>query len=262
MTNFGAGAASGGQVYIVPRPDCRSGVVMVEEESPGKPQRRIRVGRNGPYLVSGSVPLMEQVIVNGEDGIPVAWREGRRFPLQKSYILCRCGSSSKKPFCDGTHAKVGFDGTENPGRRPFGVGADVYEGATLRLIDDRPLCARARFCRRGDGVWKLTERSGEPDARREAIEMTAQCPAGRLVQMDPRTGQDIEPKLPPSIGVIEDPDRREEGPLWVMGGIQVEGADGFLYERRNRVTLCRCGRSLNKPFCDGRHVKEGSPPAP
>jgi CDGSH-type Zn-finger protein len=54
--------------------------------------------------------------------------------------------------------------------------------------------------------------------------------------------------------LIFDPAREEEGPLWVRGGIQVEGADGFLYQRRNRITLCRCGRSQNMPFCDASHA--------
>ena len=44
------------------------------------------------------------------------------------------------------------------------------------------------------------------------------------------------------------------GPIWVKGGIRIEGADGKSYEIRNRVTLCRCGQSSNKPFCDGTHA--------
>ena len=52
-------------------------------------------------------------------------------------------------------------------------------------------------------------------------------------------------------GVVDD------GPLWVTGGIAVEGADGETYEVRNRATLCRCGASKNKPFCDGEHTKIG-----
>ena len=61
----------------------------------------------------------------------------------------------------------------------------------------------------------------------------------------------VEPAFEPSIGVIRD------GPLWVRGGISVESADGFTYEIRNRVTLCRCGHSSNKPFCDGSHSDVG-----
>jgi CDGSH-type Zn-finger protein len=43
----------------------------------------------------------------------------------------------------------------------------------------------------------------------------------------------------------------------VRGGIEVHSADGRVYELRNRVALCRCGASGNKPFCDGSHVATG-----
>ena len=49
--------------------------------------------------------------------------------------------------------------------------------------------------------------------------------------------------------------QKVSGPLWVKGGVAIEASDGFAYETRNRVTLCRCGRSSNKPFCDGTHCK-------
>jgi len=80
------------------------------------------------------------------------------------------------------------------------------------------------------------------------------CPAGRLVLRD-KHGQPIEPKLEPSIGVVFDPITNNIGPLWVRGGIPIEAADGTVYEIRNRVTLCRCGVSTNKPFCDGKHCE-------
>jgi CDGSH-type Zn-finger protein len=40
----------------------------------------------------------------------------------------------------------------------------------------------------------------------------------------------------------------------VRGCIPIESADGTLWETRNRVTLCRCGKSQNMPFCDGSHI--------
>ena len=73
-----------------------------------------------------------------------------------------------------------------------------------------------------------------------------------------RPGEAIEPDLEKSIVVIEYPPRGEHGPLWVRGGIPVVSADGEPYEVRNRVTLCRCGKSENKPFCDGSHIEEYS----
>ena len=65
------------------------------------------------------------------------------------------------------------------------------------------------------------------------------------------------PELEPTIGLVQDPQMGVSGPIWVKGGIQVESADGRAYEVRNRVTLCRCGKSKNKPFCDGSHIADG-----
>ncbi len=77
------------------------------------------------------------------------------------------------------------------------------------------------------------------------------CPSGRIAHAATVDAEPDEPEFEPSIAVIRD------GPLWVRGGIPVESADGTTYEVRNRVTLCRCGRSSNKPFCDGTHKVVG-----
>jgi hypothetical protein len=68
-----------------------------------------------------------------------------------------------------------------------------------------------------------------------------------------KAGNLIEPELEPSILVVDDPVLDVVGPLWVRGGIPIESVDGETYEIRNRVSLCRCGKSCNKPFCDGSH---------
>ena len=82
----------------------------------------------------------------------------------------------------------------------------------------------------------------------------ASNPSGRLVVHDKKTRQSIEEPLEPSIGLVEDTALGCSGPLWVRGGITIESSDGKLYETRNRVTLCRCGASDNKPFCNGSHA--------
>jgi hypothetical protein len=79
------------------------------------------------------------------------------------------------------------------------------------------------------------------------------CPAGRLVAVDKASGKMIEENLPVSIGLIEDPVEDCSGPIWLRGGISLTSADGSQYELRNRMTVCRCGASQNKPFCDGSH---------
>jgi hypothetical protein len=128
----------------------------------------------------------------------------------------------------------------------------LFEGPDLDLRDAKVFCMGAGFCHRDGGTWALTKRSADPGAKRAAIEEACDCPSGRLVAWE-KNGRVIEPELEPSIGVIEDCDGRKSGPLWVKGGIPVESSDGTTYEVRNRVTLCGCGRSSNKPFCDGSH---------
>ncbi len=97
----------------------------------------------------------------------------------------------------------------------------------------------------------------DPEAAGLAVREAGLCPSGRLVAWDRYTKEPIEPDLEPSIGLVQDPAQGVSGPLWVRGGIPVYSADGYRYETRNRVTLCRCGASENKPFCDGSHAAIG-----
>ena len=216
---------------------------------------KITVTKNGPYIVTGGVPLIRMEICNDDEGYCRTWREVERFPVQETYALCRCGHSQHKPFCDGTHAKIGFFGTEIAGSEPWLRHPRIIKGPVLELLDYENLCVHARFCMRAGGIWNLTEQSDVPEARETAIEEACNCPSGRLVLKDQRTGKTIEPEMEPSIVVIEYPPRGEHGPLWVRGGIPVVSADGKPYHIRNRLTLCRCGKSENKPFCDGSHIQ-------
>ncbi len=221
---------------------------------PAESNQKVKVTENGPYLVTGSVPLSEQIIQVDSDGECHGWQEGKKYPEQGSYKLCRCGKSVNKPFCTGMHAMTGFKGKETASHKPYAEQAQTYEGPELTLTDAEDLCASARFCHRAGGTWKLTEQSDNPEFCQTAIEEACDCPSGRLVAHD-KQGNAIEPEFTPSIGVVKDPQAGKDGPLWVRGGIPVESADGKPYEVRNRVTLCRCGKSSNKPFCDGSHLK-------
>jgi CDGSH-type Zn-finger protein len=217
-------------------------------------EMKITVTKNGPYIVTGLVPLTTSEICNDDEGYCRTWREVKRYPLQEKYALCRCGHSKNKPFCDGTHTKIYFEGTEAGDHVPFENTAKVIRGPALTLADNEHLCVHARFCMRAGGIWNLVKHPENQDAREIAIEEACNCPSGRLVIKDNESGKTIEPELDKSIVVIEYPPRNEHGPLWVRGGIPIESANGKLYEIRNRVTLCRCGRSQNKPFCDGSHI--------
>ncbi len=230
-----------------------------EKTSASNGTQKIKVTRNGPYLVSGGIPLLKQTITVDSEGTPIKWLEGTKYTKNESCALCRCGQSRKKPFCDGTHAKTDFDGTETAEQENYLEQPEEVNGPTLKLIDVKELCASARFCHRAGGIWTLIPHSNSAEAERVAKEEACDCPSGRLIVYDKKTKCMVEPSFEPSIGIVEDPAVGVSGPIWVRGGIQVESADGKTYKIRNRVTLCRCGKSSNKPFCDSSHYPEEPP---
>ena len=217
---------------------------------------RITVTESGPYRVSGSVPLVSRTIVTDDDGFSVEWGEGETFTTEAAYELCRCGGSKTAPFCDRACDGNGFDGTETASREPYLTQAEEQVGPNLILTDAENLCSFARFCDPGGQIWNLVDESDEASTAL-AIREAKLCPSGRLVTWDKETKVPLEEEYEPSIAVVQDPAEKASGPLAVRGGIQVVATDGFAYERRNRQTLCRCGQSSNKPFCDGTHAAIG-----
>ena len=129
------------------------------------------------------------------------------------------------------------------------------------LDDAKALCAFARFCDVEGKVWNLVL---QDDAAAAGLveQQAADCPGGRLRARQRSAAQQaevqtLEPRFDASIGLVQDTAKGVSGPLWVRGGVPVISADGSSYEVRNRVALCRCGVSSNKPFCDGSHVASG-----
>jgi len=223
------------------------------ESAPGM---KIRITKDGPYIVSGGIPLSVESIVADSDGESESWQVDSKLPERQKCGLCRCGKSEAKPLCDGSHSDVAFDGTEVAGFEPHIDCAVVLLGPRIDVADHKELCAEARFCHRDGAVW---HRVGEDsaDAAETVVSECGLCPSGRYTALEKAGGEPLEPDLPPSIAFVQDPQAEVSGPIWVRGGIAIESADGREYEVRNRVTLCRCGQSENKPFCDGSHVDCG-----
>ncbi|MGA9097664.1 MAG: (4Fe-4S)-binding protein [Methanotrichaceae archaeon] len=75
---------------------CPSGALSYKKsETIQKPSAEIKVTKNGPLLVKGNC-----VLIDCDDN---------EIASCGPFALCRCGGSKKKPFCDGTHSKIGFD---------------------------------------------------------------------------------------------------------------------------------------------------------
>lgn len=210
---------------------------------------RIEIEENGPYLLYGDIPLSELAPVMTFNGEPVEWHTLREIAPEGDPVeLCRCGQSSQKPFCDLTHLVQRFDGTETADRRPLDERSSTRRHGEDAITGDSRLCWSAGFCgTRTTNIWRLLEESEDPAKQELMRDMIWHCPAGRLILLDAE-GNEVEPELPQDVAVLPG------GPLWVRGGIPITGSDGTQWEVSNRVTLCRCGQSANKPFCDGTHA--------
>ena len=130
----------------------------------------------------------------------------------------------------------------------------VYRGRDIEVSFDLDICIHVGECLRGDSsVFKLNRRpwalpdAGEADVVARVVEL---CPSGAL-QYRRLDGKPQEAPAPTtSVTPIRD------GPLLVAGTIQVTREDGTV-ETLPRATLCRCGDSEHKPFCDNTHLKTG-----
>lgn len=150
---------------------CPTGALQYARKDGGPAERSdaqntVRVAAAGPLYVRGDIHL----VVGGE-----TVHETRA-------ALCRCGKSANKPYCDGTHTRVGFE--------------DDGHGTQKAVVETLP-----------SGPVTITPRPNGPDF----------C----------------------------------EGPL------DVQSSDGRILYRGEKVSLCRCGGSQTKPFCDGSHRSNG-----
>ena len=193
----------------------------------------IECAPEGPYLVKNLDRLVNA--------------RGERLATKPVTALCRCGRSSTKPYCDGTHKKAGFSSA-----RDAGVGAPraSYTGRRLTIHDDREICAHAGYCTEGLRTVFVSGREPwiDPDgaAVERVIAVIEQCPSGALSYSLDGVGHRDQARGP-SIAVTEN------GPYAVVGGARLVGADVKRGASTEHFTLCRCGASKNKPFCDGSH---------
>jgi len=215
---------------------------------------KITITKNGPYVIDPGVPLKEaDSVANRLGGISAYEEKQDHGSADSASYLCRCGHSQNKPFCDGHHAKIDFDGTETNNRKNYDDEAEFINGAAYNVLDNSKFCTVARFCDAGKGFWDAVDKAD--DTSKKYVEHVGRtCNGGRLTLVDKQSGQKLEPKLEKEIYLVKDVPAKHLGPIHVRGGIPVVSFDGFEYEVRNRVALCRCGESRNMPFCDATHM--------
>jgi len=198
---------------------------------------RITPTEDGPYLIEGAGEITRM-------------RDGEAVPLDATVALCRCGGSQNKPFCDGTHARIGFSGAKDPDRVPNRRDSYASADGRIAIQDDRGLCAHAARCTDNlASVFRLdTEPWIDPDgaAAAEIASVVEKCPSGALSYTFDGT-EHLERGGSPSIGYAPG------GPYVVTGGVELVGVDMPDGSTTDHFTLCRCGASQNKPFCSGKH---------
>ncbi len=219
----------------------------------GHEQPHIRVTVDGPYEVVG-LPIGRTHQIETEYGEPIDWAEvepldGGDEPVVR---LCRCGTSSNKPLCDDSHVTADWDPAVTADAGSRSNRARRFLGPEIVMTDDHTLCTHAGYCgTRFSNVWRMLGDTDDPEIRARLQRMVELCPSGTLAWAPTRASDEVEPTYEPSVAISND------GPIWVRGGVPVVGPDGEPYEVRNRQTLCRCGHSGNKPFCDGTHKEIG-----
>ncbi len=202
----------------------------------------IQSAPNGPYLLTNATAMTDWLGVASEPTPQAA--------------LCRCGASSIKPWCDGSHAQIGFEDEKSDSRVADRL--DHYRGIGVSINDNRGICQHSGLCTdRAPSVFRteaepfVAPAGGRVD---EIIRAASDCPSGALSAAlgdgDPTGRSDTE--RPAAVEVSKD------GPYRIRGSIQLLDHDGRLEPRNQGASLehyalCRCGQSQNKPFCSGMH---------
>jgi CDGSH-type Zn-finger protein/truncated hemoglobin YjbI len=203
----------------------------------------IRCEHNGPYLATNIEHLRNWL--------------GEELAMRPQMALCRCGSSARKPLCDGACARGGFTDEKDPKR--VADRRDSYEGVQLTVFDNRGICQHSGFCTdrlntvfHTEGAF-VTPSGGRMD---DIVRAVRDCPSGALSYaidgVEARAQVDWDGTREPAIEVSKDGPYRIAGaiPLTEEGGEPVARAAGSSLEH---YALCRCGHSQNKPFCSGMH---------
>jgi len=197
----------------------------------------IKAAQDGPYIVKDLQDFSNR---NGA------------IECKDAMGLCRCGHSANKPYCDGTHKSIGFS-SENkldPGKNHL----DTYHGKKITIHDNRSICAHAGYCTEGlPAVFRHRQDPFvDPDGASiaEIIDVINQCPSGALNYTIEDEGE-THVISDASIFIAPNGPYVVKGKAVLLDTVKGEGAS------ETHCTLCRCGASKNKPFCDGSHWEIG-----
>lgn len=194
----------------------------------------IDISENGPFIVKGLGKFRNS--------------RGELIESKEKMALCRCGGSSNKPFCDGTHSKIGFSGKrENTADLH---GEKSYEGSEITVNDNRVICSHSAECVNNlKTVFDVNKKPWiQPDnaSAEEITEVIRKCPSGALsYTIGGKTVRNFDREQEITIS--------KNGPYNVRGGVVLNVDQDLQPPSKEHYALCRCGASKNKPYCDGSH---------
>lgn len=179
--------------------------------------------------------------------------KGEVYDVPRTVSLCRCGTSKHKPFCDGAHSHINFDNERVEDKK---YGPKVYKGEKINVYFDYYLCRHAAKCVTGcpdifdpdQKPWINLENVKDVDKLVKVIES---CPSGALSYALPNEERKTVYSNVEKI-VID-----KNGAINIIGGVELidDNNSAALLESVEHYSLCRCGCSKHKPFCDGTHMK-------
>ncbi len=130
-----------------------------------------------------------------------------------------------------------------------------YAGENYEVTWDRRLCIHVGECGRADNELFTSGREPwcRPDAASddEVVDVVERCPSGALVHISKKGAPSEAPAPANTVHVANN------GPLYLRGDLQIDGASEDMAGVKWRAALCRCGLSKNKPFCDNSHEAGG-----
>ena len=131
----------------------------------------------------------------------------------------------------------------------------TYDGRQADVSWHGALCIHVQECGRAKGELFVGGRKPwcQPDlaSMDEVMDVVSRCPTGAL-SVERKDGGPTESAEPENVVVVTN-----NGPLVVRGDLQIEGAPENAPSLKFRASLCRCGESKNKPFCDNSHEDAG-----
>ena len=167
---------------------------------------------------------------------------GQALKTDGDLYICRCGDSANAPFCDGSHSKNGFDGTsQDPPEQQL----VQWEGQSIRTTFNKATCMHAGYCKPLKEL-RAKEEVGDAAAAEEIMKVVASCPSGALTYETKADQEWPTSRNRAAVDIIEGGEVRLQAEFEINAPLNQAQPD-------DRATLCRCGMSKNKPWCDARH---------